>query len=191
MSKLRHGRKWVINCYCRGLLMLIVFVGLVLAYPASVMALQSRYGELVYERRELLLEFNRKLRLSKNMKRVIKTKKIVSVEDEVTAKTNLIIDRVQVILNMFPADDMQLKIMLLPNKKGVAAFYRKQYGKDVDYCAYYSFSLKTVYISVRDTRLQLLAHEIGHAVVDHYFDARPPHAIHEMMAVFTEQHIGD
>jgi predicted metalloprotease len=61
----------------------------------------------------------------------------------------------------------------------------------VNYLAFYSLSKKTIWISVDDANLHVLAHEIGHAVVDHYFKVRPPYNIHELMAQFVEKHITD
>jgi hypothetical protein len=91
---------------------------------------------------------------------------------------------------MFPAN-LHLTVVVLPTRGDVAAIYRKKYGKNANHIAYYSLKEDTIYISVRDTSLKVIAHEIGHAIVDHYFQDRPPYTIHELMAQFTEQHIDD
>jgi hypothetical protein len=48
-----------------------------------------------------------------------------------------------------------------------------------------------MYLSIRDVKLRVIAHEIGHVVVDHYFDVPPPVKIHEVLAQFAETHISD
>jgi Zn-dependent membrane protease YugP len=44
---------------------------------------------------------------------------------------------------------------------------------------------------VKDTKLRVVAHEVGHAIVDQYFMVRSPYNIHELLAQFTEKHITD
>ncbi len=41
------------------------------------------------------------------------------------------------------------------------------------------------------SRQNRMAHEIGHAIVDHYFKVRPPYNVHELMAQFVEKRISD
>ena len=81
--------------------------------------------------------------------------------------------------------------MLLKTSDDVNRIYKQKYGKKAHNIAYYSLAEDTIYISVDDARLRVLAHEIGHAVVDHYFKVRPPYNIHELMAQFAEKHVSD
>ncbi len=91
---------------------------------------------------------------------------------------------------MFP-DKMLITLVLLPDDDDVSDVYKIKYGKKQDNIAFYSLSEKTIYISVDDTNLRVLAHEMGHAVTDLYFKVRPPYKIHELMAQFAEKHITD
>jgi hypothetical protein len=72
-----------------------------------------------------------------------------------------------------------------------SSMYLAKYGKEANHIAYYSLREDTIYISVDDTKLRVIGHEIGHAIVDHYFEVRPPYKIHELMAQFSEKHITD
>lgn len=150
----------------------------------------SRYVTLSYSGRELLKEFNNNLRLNRKLSSYIRKKNVVTVADEVMAKVDIIVEKVQVVLDMFP-DKYHIHLVLLQDSGDVARVYKERYGKNVNHIAYYSLSEKTVYISVDDTRLRVLAHEIGHSVVDHYFEVRPPYNIHELMAQFAEKHVTD
>lgn len=157
---------------------------------ASGGAAKSRYVTLHYSSKQILRDFNDNLNLGRKLSYHLRNKNIVTVEDEVLAKLDVLIEKAEVVLDMFP-NKMHITFVLLPTRKDVAAVYQKKYGKRVNHIAYYSLSEDTIYISVDDTKLQVIAHEIGHAVVDHYFQVRPPYNIHELMAQFTEKHITD
>ena len=60
---------------------------------------------------------------------------------------------------------------------------------DVDFIAFYSPKTKTVYFSLKDLYLKVFAHELAHAVIDHYFEKAPPTKIHEMLAQYVENQL--
>jgi hypothetical protein len=91
---------------------------------------------------------------------------------------------------MFPPN-IKVSMVLLPDRRAVTAVYQEKYGKTADNIAYYSLSENTVYVSVKDANLRVIAHELGHAIINHYFRERPPYHIHELMAQFAEKHITD
>lgn len=172
---------------------LIITISFILVFPISIYAgnkAKSRYTTLVYPNGEVLKEFNNRIRLGRKLRYNLRNKNILTVEDEVLAKLDTIVEKAEVVLDMFP-DQLQITVVLLKNTSEVSRVYKAKYGKDVNHIAYYSLSEDTIYLSVDDTRLRVLAHEIGHAVVDHYFKVRPPYNIHELMAQFTEKHITD
>ncbi|MEA3545471.1 MAG: hypothetical protein U9R69_09675, partial [Thermodesulfobacteriota bacterium] len=112
----------------------------------------------------------------------------INVQSEVRKKINQLNGRVQEILEMKPPN-MKFNIVLLPNKKEVQKVYRKLYKRNVNFIAFYSPSDRTAYYSVKDLRLRVYAHEIAHAVINHYFDKDPPVKIHEMLAQYVETKI--
>lgn len=163
-----------------------------LLLPADLIALQGqgRYVTLHYTSRELLRDFNDNIDLGRKLGYLIKNKNIVTVEDEVLAKLDAIMEKAEVVLDMFPKN-LRINVVILPTANDCSAIFARKYGKRQNHIAYYSLSEDTIYISVADTKLEVLAHEIGHAIVDHYFTDRPPYTIHELMAQFVEKHITD
>jgi|WetSurMetagenome_2_1015567.scaffolds.fasta_scaffold406416_2 hypothetical protein len=157
--------------------------------PASCEQSQSRYVTLKYSSKEILREFNGELELTNSLSRVMR-KSTVTMEDEVMAKVDIIVEKAESVLDMFP-NNLHMTIILLPTSADIARVFYQKYQKNVNYLSFYSLSEKTIYISVNDTNLHVLAHEIGHAIVDHFFNVRPPYNIHELMAQFTEKHITD
>ncbi|MBU1564277.1 MAG: hypothetical protein KJ630_01450 [Proteobacteria bacterium] len=151
---------------------------------------KSRYATLRYNSQELLTDFNEEIQLGRNLSAFVRKANVVTVEDEVLAKIDTIIEKAETILEMFP-DQLHMKIVLLKEASDVARVFKEKYGKNVNYVAFYSLSEATIYISVDDVNLAILAHEIGHAIVNHYFKVRPPYNVHELMAQFVEKRIDD
>lgn len=173
------------------LLVILPLLLVALFCPLSASAqYKSRYVTLKYSNGELLREFNSELVLTRKLRYYLDKKSTFTIEDEVLAKLDIIIEKAETVLDMFP-NDLRITVVPLSSSREVAAVYRQKYGKNVNHIAYYSLKENTIYISVSDTSLKVIAHEIGHAIVDHYFDVRPPYNMHELMAQFTEQHIDD
>ncbi len=172
------------------ILILSLLITLITATCAFSLERKSRYATLRYSTKEILRDFNDELYLGRSLSRMLRKKEIITTEDEVIAKIDLIIEKAQVVLDMFP-NGMHITVVLLPKRRDVARMYKKKYGRNANHIAYYSLSEKTIYLSVNDVNLEVFSHEVGHAVVDHFFKVRPPYNIHELMAQFTSKHIKD
>lgn len=171
-----------------------VLMCLVLIFQAPIAAKaqgKSRYVTLKYSDKQLLHDFNDQLFLGRKLSYYLRKKEIITVEDEVLAKLDTIIEKAETVLEMFPAD-LHINFVLLPSRNEVSSMYFDKYEKKVSHIAYYSLQEDTIYISVKDAKLRIIAHEIGHAIVDQYFKVNPPpYKIHELLAQFTENHITD
>ncbi len=175
----------------RKFLGITLFLLLVLLVPLNAQAVEkSRYATLRYSDMRLVRDFNDNLILGRKLSYYMGNKKIVTVEDEVLAKLDIIIEKAEVVLDMFPAG-LHISFVLLASRDEVASMYMQKYGKKSKHISYYSLQEDTIYISVDDTSLRVISHEIGHAIVDHYFQVRPPYNVHELMAQFVEKHIVD
>ncbi len=151
---------------------------------------QSRYATLLYADDKVIREFNDNLRINRKLRYSMRKKDVVTSADEVLAKVDIIIEKVQVVLDMFPGQ-YHVNIVVVEDSDDVVRMYKMKYGKKVKYIAYYVMSEKTIYVSADDVSLRVLAHEVGHSVVSHYFKVRPPYHIHEMLAQFAEKHVTD
>ena len=160
------------------------------AVSATAAEVNSRYVTLQYDNKRVLHEFNNKLIVGKKLSSMMRKKNVDTVVDEVLAKADVIVEKTQVVLDMFP-DKIHVTLVVLGDEDDVAAKYKERYGKEQANIAFYSLSARTIYISADDTNLRVLAHEMGHAVTDQYFKVRPPYKIHELMAQFAEKHITD
>ena len=169
---------------------LLALTGLLLPPGLKASQLQSRYVILHCNSRELLRDFNDNVDLGRKLRYQIRNKNIVTIEDEVLSKLDTIMEKAEVVLDMFPKN-LKIQVVLLATADDVSQVFARKYKKRAQHIAFYSLSEDTIYISVEDSRLEVIAHEIGHAIVDHYFSERPPYNIHELMAQFAEKHISD
>ncbi len=172
----------------------IIIAGFLLLFcfftpPAYCTQIQSRYVTLKYSGKDLLRSFDDQIYLGSNLSSMM-PKNTVTLEDEVLAKVDLVVEKAETVLDMFP-NNMHFTLILVADSDDVSKVYNQMYHKNVNYLSFYSLSQKTIWMSVDDANLHVLAHEIGHAIVDHYFKVRPPYNIHELMAQFVEKHITD
>ncbi|MEW6594351.1 MAG: hypothetical protein AB1413_05705 [Thermodesulfobacteriota bacterium] len=163
---------------------------LLFAAPATADELETRYARVVYADEGLLRALNEEVVPSGGLFSLGRRPQQVTIQDELRNKLNTVVEKVMAVLEMRPKN-LRFTLVLLPDAREVQRVFRENYGKEVDYIAFYSPKQKTMYLSVRDAELRVMAHEIGHVVVDHYFDVPPPAKIHELLAQFAETHVTD
>jgi hypothetical protein len=103
---------------------------------------------------------------------------------------DVLIERVETILEMYPKE-LKFNITLLSSDNEVQDVFRKKYGRTVNYISFYSPRDKTIYVSVKDIELGVLAHEIAHVIIDFYYGMSTPRKIHEVLAQYVENHLKD
>lgn len=151
--------------------------------------LKSRFTTIVYSSEDLVRRFNRELSLGR-LSYLLKNRPSITAEDEVRNKVDVIVERVETIIEMFPRD-FKFTIILLPSEDEVQAVYRNKYERSVDYIAFYAPKEKIMYVSVEDVDIGVLAHEIAHVVIDFYYGISTPTKIHEVLAQYVETHLKD
>jgi hypothetical protein len=166
----------------------------ILFFAASLSAahgleLKTRYTTIVYKKEDLLRKFNKEVSLG-SLSYLMRNTRNITAEDEVKNKVDAIIEKVESVLEMFPKN-LRFTVILLPGEKDVQRVYREKYRAEVDYIAFYSPRDETVYVSVDDVRRGVLAHELAHVVIDHYYGVPTPVRIHEILAQFAESHLED
>ena len=151
--------------------------------------LRSRYATILYSNEDEVRKFNYEVSLG-SLSYLLRNRGSITVGDELKNKVDVIIEKVESILEMYPKE-LKFHIVLLPSNNEVQEIFRKKYGTYVDYIAFYSPRDKTVYVSVEDIELTVLAHEIGHVVIDFYYGVGTPRKIHEVLSQYVEAHLKD
>ena len=169
----------------------VLIIGFVLLAHATAfeLELKSRYAAVVYSNDDQLRRFDREISLG-SLSYLLGDRKSVTVNDEVKNKLDVLIERVESILSMYPKE-VRFTLRLLPSDEEVQRVFKNKYGKEVDYISFYSPGEKTIYVSVKDIDAGILAHEIAHLIIDLYYGTGTPQKIHEVLAQYVESHLKD
>ena len=170
---------------------ILFFLGIIFSFSLDCAAyeLESRYAVITYFDHDDLREFNNELYMGR-LKSQIRKARGDTIEDEVIAKINFVVEKVMAVLDMFPPQ-LRFSIVIHSSEKEVQKDFRRIYHIDVEYIAFYSPHKNRIFYSADNAYLRVVAHEIGHVVVENYFTISPPQRIHEVMAQFAEKHVTD
>lgn len=103
-------------------------------------------------------------------------------------KVDLLFERAQEILDM-RGRMRKVFINLYPNRKQLHHAYFTITRKECRIRAWYIYESNTIYINKDDIHAGMLAHEMAHSIIDHYFSARPPRATAEILARYVDKHL--
>ena len=159
------------------------------AAPVSAIELTSQYATIICDDERLLQKFNNRIYLG-SYSYLLRNKDIITISDEIIMKTDLIVDKVKTILDMYPRD-LKFTIVVLESTRKVQDMYEQIYGKRVNFPAFYSPKKNTVFLAVKHLDLKVIAHEIAHVILETYFQVSPPVKVHELLARYAERHITD
>ena len=168
----------------------VVFsLALFITSPVAGLELETRYVTIQYPSIGALRKFNKKLHVGR-LGYLLSGRRNETIEDEVRNKIDVIVEKVEAVLDMFPSDT-KFKIVICESMKRVQEEFKRIYGIQVGYIAFYSPVEDTIFFSAKNVTLRIVSHEIGHVVAEKYFVVSPPVKIHEVLAQYAEMHITD
>lgn len=170
----------------------LMAVGVLILYWASdsrAADIETKYAIITYRDQQDLRRFNDELDIGRYSSQ-IKAGLGDTIESEFTSKIDFIVEKVMAVLDMFPAH-LKFSIVIRPTEKEVQKDFRDIYHVDVTYIAFYSPDQNKVFYSVNNANIKVVAHEIGHVIVENYFNISPPQRIHEVLAQFAAKHMMD
>ena len=94
--------------------------------------------------------------------------------------------RVQLILDM-PAPKFKIKIRLYDTQKQISKAYFDLTALNDKIVAFYWHDTKTIYLQKKNLTVGILAHEIGHSIIDHYFIIKPPVKVSELLTQYVDK----
>jgi len=176
------------------LLILITVLLRVLCSPeafAEEHVFRSKMVTIRYNDHQLLEEFEKKIRpgsFSRAMNSIFLGEKLVPKDASLGELLDALFKRVQQILDM-PLPSLRVQIQLLKDQKDVSWTWASITGKPTKAPAFYWKKTNTIYLQPQEISTGILAHEMGHAVIDHYFVIRPPPKIAEMLCQYVDKEI--
>jgi hypothetical protein len=151
--------------------------------------LETRYTVIQYQTLKDLKEFNGRIDYSPDdwgLKSLFSGSK--DPVESITKKVDAVFEKAQKILDMRQGIK-KVVIRIYPDKKH---FHEVQYlaGREKSRLqAWYIFEQNTIYLNNDDVHEGILAHEIAHAIIDHYLTVRPPKAAAEILARYVDEHL--
>lgn len=113
-----------------------------------------------------------------------------NVYEKIAWRLDFLFRRVKDILGMYPRiEGMEIKIF--KNKKELNDEYSEIMGEENNLTSFYIHRYETIYTNERDISDSVLAHEMAHAIVDHYFIVTPPEEIREILSEYVDLHLDD
>ena len=156
--------------------------------------LHTKYLKLRFKSDRDLIEFNRKIEFGGESGGFFsfrsQNKQGKDLNDEIIRKVDRLVEKVQIILDM-RKPFRKVNVNLYPDAGALHQAYFKLYRARKQPRAWYTFERNTIYMNVQDVFAGMLAHEVAHAVVDHYLTVRPPRATAEILARYVDQHLNE
>lgn len=107
----------------------------------------------------------------------------------VSNKVDALYERVQEILDM-RGDIPKVTLRLYPDRDALGRVYQAFTGSaNLRVRAWYIYERNTLYLNVKDVHEGIVAHEMAHAIIDHYLMVRPPRATAEILARYVDEHL--
>ena len=122
--------------------------------------------------------------------RTYKEKVDFSIEDILSEKFDAIFVRVQDILDMYPSK-IHVAINIYKTREELDAVYERIFDGPNTAVSFYVYKTNTIYTLENEVTENILAHEMAHCIIDHYFVILPPRKIQEMLAVYADMHLKD
>lgn len=153
--------------------------------------IESKHVIIQYKRFEDLLRFDENIDYSPDgwsLNNLFSSADPQNPARSVTRKMDGIFEKVQKILDM-RRKIKKISIQVYPNREQLHKTYFAITGEKCNYRAWYIFEINTIYINNDDVHEGIIAHEMAHSIIDHYFSVRPPRAMAEILSRYVDQHL--
>lgn len=113
-----------------------------------------------------------------------------TVEEQLAEKVDRIFRKTERVLDMFPRN-IHLNLKIFRTQAQLDEEYEKIFGGSDGMLrvSFYIHKYTTIFTTEQAVREGVLAHEMGHAISDHYFLVNPSEKIKELLAQYAEIHL--
>jgi hypothetical protein len=155
----------------------------------GLISFETRYFTVYYSPSVSLSRVERKLSRRKFYTSGIERPPLGSTPDtRVAYRLDRLFLRAKELLDMNPRMK-KINILILESRDDVIDEYAKITFGRKRVKSFYVKRENTIFASEEDTSDSIIAHEIGHAIVEHYFTTSPPLKIREMLASYVDMHL--
>lgn len=112
----------------------------------------------------------------------------MSEEDMIAYKLDAIFNKAEELLDMYPAK-IHTAINIYKTKEELDRVYEEFFNEPNTSVSFYIYRTNTIYAVESRLNENILAHEMAHCIIDHYFVILPPRKIQEMLAAYVDLHL--
>ncbi len=145
--------------------------------------IDTKHTFIYYQCLKDLENFNRKINFKTSQESF-------DIANSVSDKIDAIFKKSQQLLGMQGFVN-KITIKIFKNKQQLDRAYFKIYKKDSNSRAWYTHEKLTVFIQLNDIHRGMIAHELAHAIIDHYLIIPPPKETAEILARYVDTHMVD
>ena len=153
--------------------------------------IESRHVIIQYKQPEDIRNFDESINFSPgkwSLKDLFSSTKPEDRIHSVIRKLDGIFEKVQNILDM-RKKTKKVTLKVYPSTTKLHEAYFAITGMRCNYKAWYIFESNTIYVTVDNVNEGIIAHEMAHSIIDHYFSVRPPRATAEILSRYVDQHL--
>lgn len=185
----RHQNTFITR-YFVGTLLLAIFLSAASVEAGQKFILKTKHTRLTFSSRADVQKFDDSIQYAANssLSELFSSKDQRSLERDLVRKVDLIFEKVQLILDM-RKPMRQVRVRIFSNENELHKAYKKIYGRKATVRGWYVYDFNTVFLNAQDVHEGMLAHELGHAIIDHYLEVRPPRATAEILARYVDKNL--
>jgi len=147
--------------------------------------IESRYFDIYVESGVDLQALAMKLSVPPSIKSIIREPVTFSdsyaLPDQLDTLYLAVLEIMDINLKRFKCD-----IKICKDRTGLSNVAKRLFGQEIQTGGFYVVALDTLYIDAENVNINILGHELSHAVQTHYFIVPPPPKIQEILAGYVE-----
>ena len=189
----RPGRPLRLAALLMGILVAALFLAVLPArlHAEDLKAIETESYTVYYEPEVNLKRVYEKLRRRRiYIRDRADRRSLVSIEEKIIHRLDLILQRVKETLEMNPAKAV-FSIKIFKDEDDMYDNYTRITRKRDKVKSFYHHESGTTFVSEKDISDSSMAHEFAHVLVRHYFVIKPPSKVSEMMAIYVDTHLDE
>jgi hypothetical protein len=173
---------------CNTLVVFLILVVVTGSYAADLpLILTTKHTILTFNTEDDVATFNDSIRYeaANSLASIFSSPSSSDVQKDVIRKVDLLFEKVQLILDM-RKPMKKVTVRIHSNEGQLKGSLMQLYQQGNNPRGWYLFENNTVYLNVKDVHEGMLAHELGHAIIDNFLSVRPPKATAEILAKYVD-----
>ena len=152
---------------------------------------QSRFFSIHYQEPGQLERFAQKVQpgaLTLSLNQIFTGNTKLTPEAKAGRYVDQLFQRVQATLEMVKPG-LKVEIRLFQDQAALSEAFEKITGKPTRAPAFYWQETNTIYLQMEQISIGILAHEMAHAVISHFFIIDPPEKVSELICQYVDREV--